>query len=149
MIFRNEIEYYVNEEKRTVVAKIFDVRGEIRQLCEKYVPYDDVGCWPTCDGAASDLIRYIYNLTKKYPKDYYAVARAHEKDTWDVEIGKKIARARLLKKVNSVKRDVLYSVLKYMQDNIVYNLERAVRFYNNRADNQEKNLEDILGTIEG
>lgn len=146
---RNEIEYYVNEEKRTVVAKIFDVRGEIRQLCAKYAPYDDVGCWPAYDGAASDLIRYIHNLTEKYPKDYYAVARAHEKDTWDVEIGKKIARARLLKKINSVKRDVLYSALKYMQDNIIYNLECAVRFYNKKADKQEKKLEDILGTIEG
>lgn len=145
----NKIEYYVNEEKRTVVAKVTHFHGELADVCEKYCPYEN---FMTLSGgkAAQQLSDYIYTLAKrKYPNEYHAVARAHEKDTWDVEIGKKIARARLLKKINSVKRDVLYSALKYMQDNTIYNLECAVRFYSNKADKQENNLEDILGTIEG
>lgn len=145
----NKIEYYVNEEKRTVVAKITHFHDELVDVCEKYCPYEEFS-YMCCGKTAQNLSDYIYTLVKvKYPDEYYAVARAHEKDAWDVEIGKKIARARLLKKINSVKRDVLYSVLKYMQDNTIYNLERAVRFYSNKADKQEKNLEDILGVIEG
>lgn len=145
----NKIQYYVNEEKRTVVAKIPYFQDELDSLCEKYVTYES-RLLKGDSKAGEELRNYIRSLTnKKYPNEYYAIARAHEKDTWNVEIGKKIARARLLKKINSVKRDVLYSVLKYIQDNTIYNLERAVRFYGNKADKQEKNLEDILGAIEG
>ena len=68
--------YYINEEKKTVTCKTYY----------------------TITGNQRDLIKYMAYITNN-PIDTlvsYSVATAHlsDGDTWDVEVGKKVARAK-------------------------------------------------------
>lgn len=78
----SKIRYYINEEKRTVVAVMDGVRDEIMDEVWQYAPNKE----------------YYSDFHKKVMlKDLYrGKAICHESDEWDVEVGKKIARNRML-----------------------------------------------------
>ena len=83
---RDWIKYYVNEDKKVVVAKMNDTA------------YDALNLIAAKRGHL--LLGYITRSRSSKPykmKDsYVARARCHEDDTFDVEIGKELAKNRVL-----------------------------------------------------
>lgn len=101
-----KIRYVINEDKRTVVA--------IMEHCGK-------DAWDifTHDFEAEgvDVLRLFLNI-KNYLKDTYrAKAKCSLDDEWDVEIGKKIAREKMLAKYY---RDLAKTMENYI--NIAHNI---------------------------
>lgn len=107
---RSNIQYFVNEQDQIVVAKLTGFRVDAIEMAErvifgkeaaKSIFYDD---------------KFIYSTVMRYPDSYRGIAKCNKNDgdEWDVEYGKALARARLLKKVSNAKSRILYSMKKYM-----------------------------------
>lgn len=121
---RSNIQYFVNEKEQIVVAKLTGFRVDAMEMAEKlvfgkeavkYIFFDD---------------KYVYSMVMRYPDSYCGIAKCNKDDgdEWDVEYGKALARARLLKKVSNAKSRILYVVKKYMSakvDEITELLERS------------------------
>lgn len=90
-----KIEYFVDEEKRTVVAKVSGVHRELFQILSKYGTDSKVS-WDR-----------ILNI---YPDTYRAIAKCAPEDKWDEETGKQIAKNRLITKLCHVRANV-YSIV--------------------------------------
>lgn len=93
----NQIEYYINEEKRTVVCRMTNCKYDVLKIFRKmgilYINNSD----------------YKFSLDNFYMNDsYIGKAKCAESDTWDVEIGKKIARKRMLQKYYNARRKLLH-----------------------------------------
>lgn len=120
---RSNIQYFVNEQEQIVVAKLTGFRVDVMEMAEKLV-----------FGKSAESIFYddtfVYSLVMRYPDSYCGIAKCNKDDgdEWDVEYGKALARARLLKKVSNAKSRILYGVKKYMSakvDEITELLERS------------------------
>ena len=107
---RSNIQYFVNEQDQIVVAKLTGFRVDAMEMAErvifgkeaaKFIFYDD---------------KFVYSTVMRYPDSYWGIAKCNKNDgdEWDVEYGKALARARLLKKVSNAKSRILYSMKKYM-----------------------------------
>lgn len=88
---RNEdVKYYVNEDKRTVVAVIdgcnWDAYNEVEKIVENYGVH------------VSDYNKVVY-----MPRTFKGIAKCHPEDKWDEEVGKKVARHKLLVAYNEAK----------------------------------------------
>lgn len=104
----SEINYYVNEDKGIVVAKI-DHKEVIREL-EK--------CYNKCK-LGSSKIEDFFNISDfwedkeirkfrtKFDHTITAKATCHPEDTFDVNEGKRIARKKLLAKLDKKKLYIL------------------------------------------
>lgn len=82
------IRYEVNEEKRTVVAVITDTYYDAILMADKMfknTPFrTDFG--------------YSHHMRKYYIKDtYVGIAKCNPDDEWDEEVGKELARQRVLR----------------------------------------------------
>lgn len=121
---RSNIQYFVNEQEQIVVAKLTGFRVDAMEMAEKVIFGKE---------AAKSIFyddKYVYSMVMRYPDSYCGIAKCNKDDgdEWDVEYGKALARARLLKKVSNAKSRILYGVKKYMSakvDEITELLERS------------------------
>ena len=82
-----KIRYIINEEKRTVVA--------IMEHCARDA--DDIFTHDfTAEGI--DVLCYASNFKNYLKNTYRAKAKCSMDDEWDVEVGKKVAREKMLAK---------------------------------------------------
>lgn len=97
-----KIVYIVNEEKRTVVAMIRGFQRELRKLYARY----GMGSSYEWNGDLSPVCRKIERL----PNIYRSVVKCDLRDNFDVEIGKKKAKERLLLKLNLARENFLFDI---------------------------------------
>jgi len=99
-----EIVYRVNEEFRTVVAYFYGGRAywvhSFLRIMEKILPGSSTRIMDSGVLQAQD---YFMNVSSGIA----GIARCHPEDTWDAETGKKIARKRLLTKLDKFLKHLL------------------------------------------
>lgn len=92
---KQEIEYYIDREKRVIVAKLPDLRKELTRILDTlYSKKRD---------SSSVIGSYYGTLFKKINAPFGGItakATCSEVDDFDVHTGIRIARERLMKKVN-------------------------------------------------
>lgn len=98
-----KIVYIVDEEKRTVVAMIRGFQRELRRLYARYGMGNSYDGW---NGDLSPVCRKIERL----PNIYRSVVKCDLRDNFDVEIGKKKAKERLLLKLNLARENFLFDI---------------------------------------
>ena len=115
------IKYFVNEEKRTVVAKfentfVLTDKG----VWEKYIANHICKTINKTKGGI-DLYLNDRNIYYKFIEDAikqndscYGIAKCADTDTFDVEKGKEIAKKRLLKKYYSTQERALLNIIHAM-----------------------------------
>lgn len=87
-IGKNDVNYNVNEEKRTVVAYIEDIEDMFSDFVyNNYRPLN--GSF------------FAHDAKLRMPNRFYAKAVCSKDDEWDVELGKRIAFDRLKDKINN------------------------------------------------
>ena len=115
------IKYFVNKEKRTVVAKfentfVLTDKG----VWEKYIANHICKTINKTKGG-NDLYLNDKNIYYKFIEDAikqndscYGIAKCADTDTFDVEKGKEIAKKRLLKKYYSTQERALLNIIHAM-----------------------------------
>ena len=115
------IKYFVNKEKKTVVAKfentsVFTDKG----VWEKYIANHICKTINKTKGG-NDLYLNDRNIYYKFIEDAikqndscYGIAKCADTDTFDVEKGKEIAKKRLLKKYYSTLERALLNIIHAM-----------------------------------
>lgn len=115
------IKYFVNKEKKTVVAK-FENTSVLtdKGVWEKYIANHICKTISKTKGGA-DLYLTDRNIYYKFIDDaikqndsYYGIAKCADTDTFDVEKGKDIAKKRLLKKYYSTQERTLLNIINSM-----------------------------------
>lgn len=111
------IRYVINEEKRTCVAILegtqHDAITKINKMCKSEVRFSD----------EADIWVYdIKNSKYAMPNKFVGIAKCSPEDEWDVEIGKSVARKKLLDKYHKELRNREAKFL----DNILYIADRFV-----------------------
>lgn len=146
-----KITYYVNEEKRVVVAKVSNFHSELFKMLEKIAPFEKSYRYLR-DSPRSPYYNFCDFLTKeveKYPNEYYGIARAHITDEWDVEFGKRLARERVLKKINTVKSNVCSFILENIMNYFISTVTERSLLYARKADRSENKINSLMGEIQG
>ena len=115
------IKYFVNKEKKTVVAKfentsVFTDKG----VWEKYIANHICKTINKTKGG-NDLYLNDKNIYYKFIEDAikqndscYGIAKCADTDTFDVEKGKELAKKRLLKKYYSTQERALLNIIHAM-----------------------------------
>ena len=133
-----DIQYHVDEKNKVVVATA-DFRSELDKLFDKKFKQTgkagvNVPWFPFCIG---DFYR---------TKDFYrVVARCHDDDVFDEEIGKKICRQKLkakfykifniiVKNYNNYLFRNLLETMDYLQKNTTYDVKYVYREFGNMYD---------------
>ena len=115
------IKYFVNEEKRTVVAK-FENTSVLtdKGVWKKYIANHICKTISKTKGGI-DLYLNDRNIYYKFIEDAinkndscYGIAKCADTDTFDVEKGKDIAKKRLLKKYYSTQERALLNIIHAM-----------------------------------
>ena len=115
------IKYFVNKEKRTVVAK-FENTFVLTDngVWEKYIANHICKTINKTKGG-NDLYLNDKNIYFKFIEDaikqndsYYGIAKCADTDTFDVEKGKEIAKKKLLKKYYSTQERALLNIIHAM-----------------------------------
>ena len=115
------IKYFVNKEKRTVVAKFENtfVLAD-KGVWEKYIANHICKTINKTKGG-NDLYLNDKNIYYKFIEDAikqndscYGIAKCADTDTFDVEKGKEIAKKRLLKKYYSTQERALLNIIHAM-----------------------------------
>ena len=117
------MKFFVNEEKRTVVAIVDKCLSDFRNRISKN-PFFEILC------VADDYKGGEWTFMNE---SYKGIAKCHPNDVFDVEIGKEIAKNRALRKYYSDLR------LKY---------SRFFDMLNEIADVADKNYDVIIDRIE-
>lgn len=146
-----KITYYVNEEKRVVVAKVSNFHSELFNMIEKIVPFDKGYCYIYDNPSTPyyNFCRFLTREVEKYPNEYYGIARAHIADEWDVEFGKKLARERVLKKINTVKSNICSFILENIMNYFISTVTERSLLYARKADRSENKINSLMGEIQG
>lgn len=105
---RNYIEYYVNEEKKTVTAVLTGVRQEMMNMFEKKFANAGFSARPDCwlygnNDALFDVMKFV-------PDKLVATATCAPEDEFDVEFGCSLARMRLIEKLYKYRERVSYDL---------------------------------------
>ena len=115
------IKYFVNKEKKTLVAKfkntfVLTDKG----VWEKYIA-NHICKTINKTKCGNDLYLNDKNIYYKFIEDaikqndsYYGIAKCADTDTFDVEKGKDIAKKRLLKKYYSTQERALLNIIHAM-----------------------------------
>ena len=115
------IKYFVNKEKRTVVAK-FEKTSVLIDKCVwgKYIANHICKTINKTKGG-NDLYLNDRNIYYKFIEDAikqndscYGIAKCADTDTFDVEKGKELAKKRLLKKYYSTQERALLNIIHAM-----------------------------------
>lgn len=109
------IRYVINEEKRTCVAILentkYDAISKINKMCKSEARFSD----------EAEIHVYSYKNSKyKIPNRFVGVAKCSPEDVWDVEVGKRIAREKLLDKYHKA----LHNKQAKFLDNMLYVADR-------------------------
>lgn len=105
---RNYIEYYVNEEKKTVTAILIGVRQEMSNMFEK--KFANVGFSARRDTWYLGGIEALSDAMKFVPDKLVATATCAPEDEFDVEFGCSLARMRLIEKLYKYREKVSYDL---------------------------------------
>lgn len=115
------IKYFVNKEKKTVVAK-FENTSVLtdKGVWEKYIA-NHICKTISKTKCGIDLYLNERNIYYKFIEDvikqndfYYGIAKCADTDTFDAEKGKEIAKKRLLKKYYSTQERALLNIIHAM-----------------------------------
>ena len=117
------IKYFINEEKKTVVAKFEDNLGNTdKHVWQKHIAnHIDKTISKTKGGYELYLntkgiyYKFIEDAIKQNDS-YYGIARCADTDIFDIEKGKDIAKKRLLKKYYSTQERALLNILCALND---------------------------------
>lgn len=106
------IRYVVNEEKRTVVAVIDNCAGDALSAIRKM----------TTNG----VFAYAPLFTNKYDIDdtFVGMAKCNPEDVWDADVGKELARKRVISKHDKAVREALMKFHKEIVNLMIANMER-------------------------
>ena len=112
------IKYFINKEKKTVVAKFENTSVFTdNDVWEKYIANHICKTISKTKGGI-DLYLNNKNIYYKFIEDAikqndscYGIAKCAETDTFDVEKGKEIAKKRLLKKYYSTQERALLNII--------------------------------------
>lgn len=113
------IKYFVNKEKKTVVAK-FENTSVLtdKDIWEKYIANH---IYKTISKTKGGIDLYLNDKYYKFIEDaikqndfYYGIAKCADTDTFDAEKGKEIAKKRLLKKYYSTQERALLNIIHAM-----------------------------------
>ena len=105
---RNYIEYYVNEEKKTITAVLTGVRKEMVNMFEK--KFNNAGFSALRDGWFIDGVGALPDVMKFIPDKIVATATCAPEDDFDVEFGCSLARMRLIEKLYKYRERVSYDL---------------------------------------
>ena len=115
------IRYYVNEEEKVVVAS-FDKDNDSHDSRETVLEYlfNDIAkiFMNSNKRIVINIDTLFYRLINKYNKrmGMSGLARCHDEDKWNEEIGKRIARDRLMRKYNNLKFDIVCEIERQVKD---------------------------------
>lgn len=115
------IRYYINEEEKVVVAS-FDKDNDShdsRETVLEYLLNDVIKIFSNSNKRVIvNVDTLFYHLIHKYNKrmGMSGLARCHEEDKWNEEIGKRIARDRLMRKYNNLKFDIVCEIERQVKD---------------------------------
>ena len=119
-----KIEYYINEEQRVVVA----YASYTQWIAESKI-------------FSNDLV--FANATVKtsceLPWKIKAVARCRRDDTFDVEQGKRIAKAKLLAKISHLTKKAAKRVVKYKL--------KEINYLNDIIKNEKQKSDQLLASV--
>lgn len=105
---RNYIEYYVNEEKKTVTAVLIGVRKEMANMFEK--KFMNAGFSARRNEWFLGRTSALYEAMKTIPDKIIASATCSPEDEFDVEFGCSLARMRLIEKLYKYRERVSYDL---------------------------------------
>ena len=105
---RNYIEYYVNEEKKTVTAVLTDVRQEMSNMFKK--KFANAGFSARRDTWILGGTEALSDVMKFIPDKLVATATCAPGDEFDVEFGCSLARMRLIEKLYKYRERVSYDL---------------------------------------
>lgn len=105
---RNYIEYYVNEEKKTVTAVLTGVRKEMANMFEK--KFMNAGFSAYRNEWFLGRTSALYEAMKTIPDKIIASATCVPEDDFDVEFGCSLARMRLIEKLYTYRERVSYDL---------------------------------------
>ena len=105
---RNYIEYYVNEEKKTITAVLTGVRKEMSSMFEK--KFTNAGFSALCNDWFIDGVGALPDVMKFVPDKIVAIATCAPEDDFDVEFGCSLARMRLIEKLYKYRERVSYDL---------------------------------------
>lgn len=115
------IKYFINEKKKTVVAKFENKYGYSDQ--EMWVEYlinhvrktarNSNNFFKRQFGDGVSDYKFIGNIVKQ-SGSYYGIAQCSDNDAFDVEKGKELAKKRLLKKYYDTQADVVNKISNIM-----------------------------------
>lgn len=105
---RNYIEYYVNEEKKTVTAVLTDVRQEMSNMFKK--KFANAGFSARRDTWILGGTEALSDVMKFIPDKLVATATCAPEDEFDVEFGCSLARMRLIEKLYKYRERVSYDL---------------------------------------
>lgn len=105
---RNYIEYYVNEEKKTVTAVLIGVRREMVNMFEK--KFNNAGFSVCVDFWLSGKNDALFDAMKFIPDKLVATATCAPEDEFDVEFGCSLARMRLIEKLYKYRERASYDL---------------------------------------
>ena len=105
---RNYIEYYVNEEKKTVTAVLTGVRQEMSNMFEK--KFANAGFSALGNAWLLGRTKALPDVMKFVPDKLVATATCAPEDDFDVEFGCSLARMRLIEKLYKYRERVSYDL---------------------------------------
>ena len=105
---RNYIEYYVNEEKKTVTAVLIGVRKEMANMFEK--KFMNAGFSAYRNEWFLNRDSALHEAMKTIPDKIIASATCAPEDEFDVEFGCSLARMRLIEKLYKYRERVSYDL---------------------------------------
>ena len=105
---RNYIEYYVNEEKKTVTAVLAGVRKEMSSMFEK--KFANAGFSARSNDWFIGGTKALPDVMKFIPDKLVATATCAPEDEFDVEFGCNLARMRLIEKLYKYRDRVSYDL---------------------------------------
>lgn len=123
--------FYVDEEKRTIAC----VLENTKYMFTKFIGdklYLDPWC---CSFNGADNSKLIFAL--HMPNRFVGVAKCATEDTWDVELGKKIAYLRLREKVYRS----FFNKARHYIDTLDEYLERSAMEINRMGEKLDKEME--------
>ena len=106
---RNYIEYYVNEEKKTVTAVLTGVRQEVSNMFGTKLA--NAGFSARRDTWFLGGIEALSDVMKFIPDKMVASATCAPEDDFDAEFGCSLARMRLIEKLYKYRERVSYDVV--------------------------------------
>lgn len=105
---RNYIEYYVNEEKKTITAVLTGVRKEMANMFEK--KFMNAGFSAYRNEWFLNRDSALHEAMKTIPDKIIASATCSPEDEFDVEFGCSLARMRLIEKLYKYRERVSYDL---------------------------------------